>query len=217
MRSAGELGKQLIGEIARRVGNGFDTDEAGLRLTKPFDGGMKILMLTVIPHADDVDVIVNVAVRHDEVEDLVDRGAGFDLADEQAAAATIGAELGALQGMMQRRWKIGSEEEIPEVAESIVAEVREYGRPVLERFVSLPNTLSMLSRDDDEASTYSPIDLQRAMRAVAAARALGDGERADAIAATKQKWFRDTEVPGLKEFDAFLEALDHAGDRRPRQ
>jgi hypothetical protein len=216
--NANEFGKQLIHEIARRMDDGVDVDEERLRLTKPFDGGMEIMMLTVIPHPGDADVIVNAGVRHDEVEELVDRGSGADLtADEQTAAATIGAELGALQGMVQRRWKIRSEEEIPEVAESIVAAFKEYGSPLLERFVSLPNTLSVLSRDDDDVRTYAPIDLQRAMRAVAAARALGDGERAHEIAAAKRKWFRDTGLPGLDEFDAFLKVLDHDAERRPRQ
>lgn len=197
--------------------------------------GDQSLHISFVRHKEDVDLSVDVDVRHDAVEELVNtfentvrpNWAKMSKKD-MAETATVGAELGNLSIRRPIRWTIASEADIPTVCASVLEAFEKIGMPYLERFASLEETLAALSRDDKEAWLFHPFDDVRAKKAIAAAFVSGKHELFEELVERKSQVLREKEQrkptpPGTKDmglpgFLAFVEYLQwefrgNSGDR----
>jgi hypothetical protein len=165
------LQKQLL------VGVGFVVQEYGFnpkprgqtfRISKPF--GWASIHLSFIPHPPaDFDVTIDVALRIDAIENLVNEDEKLLTKSEKSQTATIGCELGNLSAGKQHRLSIASESDVQSTVGAIKTMVESIALPYIERY-SNPNELfQVISSNDPSAWLHSPIHGARCKRALAAA------------------------------------------------
>ena len=186
----------------------------GQSFSRAFHGGKGLFHVAWIPHQSDFDVTADVAVRHDAIEDLVNK---FDSTirpawavlskKEQTMTATVGAELGNLSIGMQRRWTVTSEADVATACPSILEAFKIIGVPYLQRFSSLEEVLSVLADDDKASWLHCPFHDVRAKKAIAAAFVLGRRELFGKLVESKAQFLKERKDPGLSGFLSFAEHL----------
>jgi hypothetical protein len=124
------------------------------------------------------DIVVEFAVRHDAVENAIRVSDPLLRQKDFERRATVGSELGGLEGGDQRRFAVESPTEIDPVAAEIVAAVEMIGVPFLKKFSSLENCLEVLSDNGPRGWQYCAFHGLRCSRAVAAAVLLERREEA---------------------------------------
>lgn len=143
------------------------------RLERATSWGRHIIHLAFVSHRTEFDVVLNFAVRHDAVENLVNESGSFRKERDKDETATVGCEAGILLGNGQMRWSISRQEDVPVATQGILEKIRQVGFPFIERFSAVDELYRVLSKDDREAERYSPFPGSRGMRAVALASVIG--------------------------------------------
>jgi hypothetical protein len=82
----------------------LSTVRAGLR--KAWGAGKLLVHLSFVCHTDDFDVVVDVAVRHDAIEDRLNLDRPRLSKRERAKTATVGVELGNWSMGQPLRWTV---------------------------------------------------------------------------------------------------------------
>jgi hypothetical protein len=164
------LEKQLLTAVGNLLkGRGFDSKPVGqsFRLAKPF--GWASIHLAFVRHPpDDFDVVLNVAVRVDAVQDVIqDKNDRLIKESDRKHSATVGRELGNIKGIGQQRWTVASENDIRPVSEAIFAECESVMFPFIDKFSDLCVLLEVLKSGSDEARLISPLPEKRAKTLVA--------------------------------------------------
>jgi hypothetical protein len=154
-----ELRKRLLMEIATRLeSDGYRKSQQ--TFTLDFPSVRWFFHVAFIPHADDFDVTADIAVRHDSIQRASRRYEHLE-AKEKLMTATLGVELGNLQGIGQYRWTVRSECDVALVADSILKMFREVGVPFLKSFSSLDETKKVFLENGDIARLICPVRDQR--------------------------------------------------------
>lgn len=125
---------ERLGERMRE--DGFRPRIARQRFERLTAIGKQIAHIAFIRHLDDFQLTADLAVRHDEIERLVFEMETEMSEKEKRETATLGGELGDMQGIGQKRWEIVCNSDIPRVVEGAYAAFKEIGLPRLERFRS---------------------------------------------------------------------------------
>jgi len=205
-----ELEKALLTELSEHVGQyGFDTKVKGQSFYKQMPFGRLAFHLSFIKHKTDVDVTVDLAVRFDELEELVHEYENRLSKAQRKGTFSLGVELGNLSEGRQKRWTVGSFEDVEPVAQSIKNSFVAIGLPYLEKYSDLRTALEVLSGDDRAAWLHSPFHDARAKRALGLAFLLGDREQFSQLAAAKTDFLKSRNDFGLTSFVGFREALEN--------
>jgi len=208
-----ELEKALLTELSKHVGKyDFDTKVRGQSFYKQMPFGRLAFHLSFIKHKTDFDATVDVAVRFDDLEDLINQYRGRISEAQKKNTFTLGAELGNLSEGRQKRWTVATLDDIKPVAESIMDAFVLIGLPYLEKYSNMKTTLETLSGDDSAAWLHAPIHDDRAKLAIALAFLLGDRERFSKLAAAKTEFLESRKDPGLQSFMQLRDALKHRFD-----
>ncbi len=193
---------ESLGERLREYG--FKPCIARQRFERPIAIGKQIAHIAFIRRPDDFDLTVDVEVRHDEIERLVFEPETELSEKEKLETATLGAELGNIQRIGQRRWTIVWSSDISAVVEGVYGALREIGLPPLDCFQSTEDISELCERDDAEANLWVPFDSYRAMRAIAAAYVLRDRGRFECLLEYKTQVMsdmgRDFELDQVRSF-----------------
>ncbi len=120
----------------------------------------------------DFDVVVDVAIRMDAVQDMIQESDSLMTSSDRRNSATIGCELGNLMGKGQHRWMVSSEEDVKLVASQIDAACRQTILPFIGRYSDFAYALETLMRDEKTARLISPIDDKRSKTVVALSKLL---------------------------------------------
>jgi len=201
--------KELLEKTGQRLSQfGFSPRARGQAFPLPIDGGRAAVHLSFIEHEADVDVTIDVAVRFDAVEDLVNSFCTLLSQAEKAQTYTLGAELGNLEGEGQFRLSITSRSDIEPVAERLVAKVERVGLPYIERYSQPEVAYSVLSKDEPEVWIHSPFHDARAKRACAFLVILNRWSELPSLAARKRAFLESVGDPGIAAFDRFLANLE---------
>lgn len=210
MKQIKELEKALLTELSEHVGEyGFDTKVKGQSFYKQMPFGRLAFHLSFIKHKTDVDVTVDLAVRFDELEELVNEYENRLSKAQRKDTFSLGVELGNLSEGRQKRWTVANLEDVEPVARSIMNSFAAVGLPYLEKYSDLPTALEVLSGDDRAAWLHSPFHDARAKRALGLAFILGDRERFSQLADAKTEFLRSRNDSGLTSFLQFKDALEH--------
>ena len=118
----------------RRTGSRAPREQSFTRKTL---FGRQTFHVSFIRHAHDCDVTGDVAIRIDDLEDLLNEWNATLSKAEQKQTHSMGAELGNLSEGRQRRWTLASEDDIPEVVSSVMALFESVGLPYLEKYSDL--------------------------------------------------------------------------------
>jgi hypothetical protein len=147
----------LAGELAPA---GFHKSEQSFR--KPWGEARLTVHVSFIKRASDFDATIDVAVRHNPVEDCLNANRSDLSSREKAQTSTVGVELGNWSIRRPHRWTVGTSADVLLVADSIMNDVRRVGFPFLERFGSLAEVGRVLDLDGEEARLICPLPEKRA-------------------------------------------------------
>lgn len=187
--------------------HGFEQRTKGQSLVKKCPFGHATFHLTFINHSLDFDVTVDVGIRFDGVEDLVNKEKPFLTKAEKALTCTLGCELGTYRDGGQKRWTVASEDDVPVVANAIVGTLEETGLAYITRFSSLERALEVLSGDGPNSWLHAPFHDARAKRAVSLALQVRGRESARQLASVKSTFLEEIDDPGLAAFQTFVNKL----------
>ena len=161
MASTAGLRSDLLTALADELAPaGFHRTEQSFR--KPWGEARLTIHVSFIKRANDLDATVDVAVRHNLVEDCLNASRSDLSSREKAWTATVGVELGNWSVRRPHRWTVGTVTDVLLVSDSIMTEVRRVGFPFLERFGTLAEVGRVLDADEEEARLICPLPDKRA-------------------------------------------------------
>jgi hypothetical protein len=164
--------------------------------------------ISFIEHEHDIDATVDVAIRFDAVEELVNRSNGLLTRKEKAETFTMGAELGNLERGMPYRVTVTERSDVERAAEQLLAKIEAVGLPYFELYSRLESAYHVLARDDRDAWVYSPIHAKRATRACALLAVMGRHSEIEELGKQKLAFLASVTDPGSVGFSRFLAELN---------
>lgn len=202
-----ELQKNLLSSVGEKLtAFGFGKKAKQQSFYRPIEGGWACVHLSFIDHADNFDVTVDVAIRFNEVENLVNSKNNLLTKKEKEGTSTLGVELGNLSIGEQKRWSVSSEEKLPLVADSILEAFDKFGNPYLLKYSSMDSAYELLSSDEKHVWKHCPFHATRAKKAVLIAKLLGHSDIQDQIS-TRRKFLEEMKDFGLSDFLSFTNGL----------
>jgi len=198
----------LLRDFGERVARlGFSSRPIGQTFLKPMHGGVSAAHLSFIEHENDFDVTVDVAIRFDAVEELVNQSNSLLSPKEKSATFTLGVELGNLLNGRPNRFTVSNSNDVATVSQQIVESLKEVGIPYIERFSNPNDAYEILSRDDHAAWLHSPIHSERAKRACAFLVVLGRRSELQAISERKLSFLESVQDPCRTAVSKFCSSL----------
>jgi hypothetical protein len=204
-----EMEKDLIKKLAERVGeHEFDTRARAQSFYKQTPSGKVSLHLAFIEHVIDFDVTVDIAIRFDALEDIINEGNSLLTASEKRKTFSIGAELGNISEWKPKSWTVRSPADIEEVSRSIMDAFVSIGLPYIEKYSNMETVLDALSGDDKATWLLNPLDDVRAKQTICLAFLLGQRDRFSELAAAKTEFLTSIKHPGLQSFLKLRDSLE---------
>jgi len=209
------LKELLLEQVGRQlVQYGFSRRPRFQEFSKKTAFGRLGFHLSFIKHREDFDVKADVAIRFDEVEELVNTAKASLSSAERRNTYSLGADLENITGEGDKRWIITRLADVEPAAESIADSFRSVGIPYFEEYSDVERVLQTLSSDAERDWVHSPIRGERAMRAIALAFVLGDRKRFSAISGAKTRLLTAHNDHQLR---LFIKLRDQLKDRLTRQ
>ena len=198
-----QLEEELLSAIAQRItvygfrqrGKSFRQD-----FVRTFSLGKQVFHVGFIAHDNDFDVTADVAIRFDELEDLVNQAKEWLSNSHKKETHSIGAELSNISELGQMRSTVASSTDINPVADSLMRSFNDIGLPYLEKYSDMNSALDALQADNKEAWLHSPFHVERAMKAIGLAFLLGNQEKFKEIATRKTEFLSGRGEPGIEPF-----------------
>jgi hypothetical protein len=210
-----EIERELLEETGKRLAQfGFSSRPTAQSFTRGLYpdsveamAGRAAVHLSFIQHEANVDVTMDVAIRFDAVEDLVQRSNELLSPKEKSQTFTLGAEIGNLERGEPFRMTVSNAADLKAVADSVVTKSKAVGLPYIERYSRPAAAYEVLSKDDRDAWLHSPIHSQRAKRACALLVAMGKQSELASLGARKLAFLQAVKDPGATAFARFLAEL----------
>jgi len=199
-----------VGERLKRFGfNEKPRDQTFYRLIR---GGRAAIHLALVPHQDDFDVTVDLAVRLDQVEDLINANNTNLNRREKTQTYTLGAEMGNLLGNAPIRWTVKVAVDVAPVADEIVAKFKVFGDDYLNRAETLEGAFTLLTATGRDGWINSPIPGARAKRIIALAVLLGYSDKLPGLIDENIRMLIETKDFSLQSFRDFVATLRPPSD-----
>jgi hypothetical protein len=209
-----DLKTRFLNAVADRVAPmGFD-NRRGQSFLRQVDGVLCALHVSLIEHDCDFDATADVAVRIDRLEELLQKHSGSATV-ASTKLFSLGAELGNIARGSQQRWSVDQADDIQRVAGELVDSFTGVGIPYLNKYGRLERALEAFSDDGPSGCLHSPINAERAKRAVASAWLLNDMASVSSLAESKCRFLAERGDAGLQPFREFVASLrgeDGKGD-----
>lgn len=174
---------------------------------KKYPWGKAVIHLAFIDHAADFDVTVDCGLRYSDLEEIISRNESCIPEREKKRRCSIGAEMGNILRIGQKRWKIRNEDDVAENSADMLSKIIEAILPFIEKYEDRDAALEALSRDDENAWRVSAIDNERAKRAVGLAYLLGYKEQVRDLVRSKRAYLQRRNDFGLSSFEEFVKSL----------
>jgi hypothetical protein len=156
---------------------------------------------------DHLCVAADVAVRLDELEDLLNTTRSWMSPREKRATYSLGAELGNIAGTGYRSWDVPSLDEVDRVADDVVASFKAIGLPYLERASTLESAYRLLTSPGRSAWLHAPFHWDRAACVVGLAMLTNREQKLPQIVENCVRMLEELKDPNLKDFLAFLDKM----------
>jgi len=203
------LQTQLLRSFGEKLSKyGFGEKAVGQSYVRREHYGSWICHVAFIEHESDFDITVDVAIRVDAVEDLLNADNSFISQKEKSRTATVGAELGNLKAGTQQRWSVADSTDIAHIVDSMEKEFVETGLPWLQQLSHLPKMFDVIASNEKVSWLYSPIHYHRCKTAVALASILGKQDRLPEIISSCEEFLKQVRDPGIADFHAFIRGQD---------
>jgi hypothetical protein len=143
--------------------------------------GVWAMHVGVIRHKVDLHATMDVAVRLDQVETLLERFEPARVGKTREQAFTLGVQLGALTESGLLRWVLASTDDLEATARSMLSTFASLGLPYLQRYSDPSVAYRLLSSMAPRDWMHCPIASARCLRAVALVHSLGRSEEIPAL------------------------------------
>lgn len=200
------LERALLIEIGRLVEPyGFQAKPRDQSFYREIPLGRWALHLSFVENGE-LEAALDVAIRFDEVEDLVNSVSRLLTESQKRDTWTLGCELGNLTAGRPRRWKV-SRNNLEQAAGEMAAFFAEVGIPYLEKHSTPQRTLDALGGNSRAASIHSPFHVARAKRAIALAFWLRDKARFEELTCEMDRFLTERNERGRDSYDALTKSL----------
>jgi hypothetical protein len=216
-----EMRNQLFETVERGVRPLGYAHRAGTQsFYKGTSFGRLSLHLAIMNHPPEFDVAAHVAVRFDELEDLLNQFRNDLTEAEKRNTFSLGAELGNIAGLgYTKLGTVGKAGDIEPVADCVMTAFQAVGLPYLERFSNLDTALEAFSTDDRASWLVNALDGERAKNAVGLAYLLGRREKFFELAVAKTQFLTSRRekaldvspsfaIQSLTDLESFLKLRD---------
>ncbi|HYV04908.1 MAG TPA: hypothetical protein VFB82_09990 [Blastocatellia bacterium] len=204
-----QLKEDLLQRLAKLIEvHGFVMRARTQSFDKRTPFGKLALLLAFIPHRADFDIAASVAIRFNELEDLINEGNDLLSKPEKRQTFSLGADLGNISDGKQKRWTVSNPADVEAVAESIMDFFVAIGIPYLEKYSDMEIALEAFSGEDTAARLHEPFHDSRAKRAIGLAFLLGHRERFSKLAASKTEFLTSRNDFGLQSFLQLRDSLE---------
>ena len=199
-----EVQRALLNAVGQRIAaSGFGSTPVGQSFLRRTPLGRDTFHLSFIRHTHDFDVVADVAIRIDDLEDLVNVDDPMLSKKEKKQTCSLGAELGNISGQGRQRWTLASSDDVVPVADGIMASFNSIGLPYLDQASTMEGAYRLLTSPGRGAWLHSPIHASRAKRVIGLAKIMG---RADELAQRADEnvqfleGLNDPQLPGFRRF-----------------
>ena len=163
--------------------------------------GRQILYVAFLRGQDEINVVLNVSIRHDEIENLY---SSLEDVKPNNRRATIGAELGKLSSKETMMWPVAHISDVPSIGNEILFAFWKIGWPFLTEYAVSEKILNVLLDDGPKGNTFCVLSDLRAEKALVAAYVLGKKDNYDSLIDAKLSYLLEKKNPYLKEFLEFV-------------
>lgn len=202
-----DIQKKLLKSLGEKLfAYGFEKKPRQQSFFRKFDGGVFVFHLSFIEHEFDFDITADVAIRFDDLEDLINAQDKLLTKKEKEATCSLGVEFGNLVSGEQMRWSVSTESELNEIVESIIKVYDENGEKYFKDYGVKENALKLLSQDEPSVWIHSPFHATRAKKALGLAYIL-NRENLESLYVKKKSFLEEKKDFGLMSFNSFYSSL----------
>jgi hypothetical protein len=174
--------RELLNTLgARIVWLGFKPRVSGQSFDSSSSEGKSVLHVSFIPHSTDLELTLDVAIRANAIEDLVNEFDAKLNPAEKRQSMTLGAEIGNLSQGRPLRWTITDLSDIPAVSKQMTGWFERVGLPFFRAYSDRPAIHGVLVGSSSSDTLLCPILGPRSMRAIASAYLLGKTSDLEAL------------------------------------
>jgi hypothetical protein len=169
--------------------------------------GKSAFHISFMKHRDNSDVTADVAVRIDELEQLVNENNPRIVEPEKRKTFSLGAELGNISEGRQKRWTLATRRDVEPVAFSVLTTFRNVALPYIEKYANPQNAFEALKPNDRASWLHSPFHAERCKQIVALALLLRRVNDLDQVIEACADFLRDRNDPELGDFLDFAQGI----------
>jgi hypothetical protein len=170
--------------------------------------GWSVVHLSFAPNTETAFyVTTDVAIRFDQVEQIVNQGNDFLSQAEKNQTATIGCELGNLEKGEPRHWEISCDAEVQSVAVEIEHAIRTIAMPYINHNTKLENVYDFLALNNPSGWVHCPLPNERCKRVLAIAMILRRGENSKALIQACEEFLKSSGQFALQDFREFADRV----------
>jgi hypothetical protein len=203
-----ETKSELLQELGERLhAQGFPSRASGHSFRKKTAFGNVAVHLNIAQYELEFHAAVDVSVRFDAVEELVNPcGPPPQLsAAESRKTVTFGCELGTLRDGRRREWRVVvGRSDVAKIAGEMAQLVVEVGLPYFSRYSSLEEVYAVFSSDDVDSGIHVAPPLWRSERAVALSFVIGGVAEASKMIEVKRSYLRAQDPRHAQRFERFV-------------
>lgn len=208
MITKAEVNKTLLLLLEEKLRDrGFRKNLSKQALSRKTEYGSQTIHLSLVSQMSHIDVFVDLALRLDQLENLVDSNTtGWVYEKQRQETNSIGIDLGQLiDPSSSKAWPVDKSSDLDSVAESITFDIVLFGLPFLEKCSDIGRAFSILC--GPEADLLNIIPLHKALNRVGLAFLLSKTELFEDL--THREVLRLQEIPysGVDILIEFSEAL----------
>jgi hypothetical protein len=140
-----------------------------------FVNGRQGVFLATIHHVNDFDVVMSFGIYFEILDKLIASKDAAEMAKKgkNFKLYSMGIELGNYLGTGQKRWRVESEQDVIQVAESLYASFLGHGLPYFEKYSNLKKAYELIAGNQGKSTAHCAFNDTRCINHVAMAMLLG--------------------------------------------
>jgi len=194
----------LLGLVPRFAECGFDFVKSRTSYVKKGDQVNLSYHLGFIRYPSEFNVTCHMAIRHNDVEDLVFK----NTSEVSSDSAGIGVELGNYIFGQPKRWGVSTSNDVGIVSNSIFDSFQCVAVPFFEKYSQVDEALRVYSGDGSDSMKLTLVNDARARRAIGMAFSLKRKELFFKLSEEKEEFLRRVEDPMIGRYLNFRNFLN---------
>lgn len=203
------LQQLIFADVGRQImQHGFKPRIADQLFYKAISNKRFAIHLSFINHETDFDLTLDVAIRFNDLEKMVNETEPFLSQYLKNKTYSLGAELGNISEGKQKRWTFGNTNDVQSNIVLLMQSISDIGLPYLVKYSDMQEAFNVLN-DPSTGWLHSPIDLARSKRILGLTFLLKRYDLFLEIASSKIELLKSKHNTELNSFISFKEFLEN--------